>query len=107
MERKNYCGARKVYGWSFYSQGAEEGKQASADDFMQETLTWFGDKNPGEGPAVEKGRRLARLVREQPTLLVLDREKGTCKEIARRPPGSQSGENHFPAVAVDFTSYIM
>jgi tetratricopeptide (TPR) repeat protein len=86
MERKNYRGARKVYGWSFYSQGAEQGKQASADEFMQETLTWFGDKNPGEGHAVEKGRRLARLVREQPTLLVLD-----GMEPLQYPPGEVHG----------------
>ncbi len=86
MERKNYCGARKVYGWSFYSQGAEEGKQASADEFLQETLTWFGDKNPGEGSAVDKGRRLARLVREQRTLLILD-----GMEPLQYPPGEVHG----------------
>ncbi|UCH95806.1 MAG: toll/interleukin-1 receptor domain-containing protein, partial [Candidatus Aminicenantes bacterium] len=43
MAKDNYRGAGKVYGWSFYSQGAEEGKQASADEFLYETLKWFGD----------------------------------------------------------------
>jgi tetratricopeptide (TPR) repeat protein len=86
MERKNYGGAGKVYGWSFYSQGAEEGKQASADEFMQETLTWFGDKNSGEGSAVEKGRRLARLVQKEKTLLVLD-----GIEPLQFPPGEVHG----------------
>jgi len=38
MENDNYRGAKRVYAWSFYSQGAEEGKQASADEFLQETL---------------------------------------------------------------------
>ncbi|MCP5103546.1 MAG: hypothetical protein GY950_09215, partial [bacterium] len=40
MAGNNYCGARRVFGWSFYSQGAEEGKQASADEFLQYTLKW-------------------------------------------------------------------
>ncbi len=39
MGKENFRGAEKVYGWSFYSQGAAEGKQASADEFMQETLS--------------------------------------------------------------------
>lgn len=68
----NYRGAEKVYGWSFYSQGAAEGKQASADEFIQQTLEWFGDPNPEEGAAYEKGKRLASLVRQQKTLLILD-----------------------------------
>jgi hypothetical protein len=46
MAKDNYRGAMKVYGWSFYSQDAEEGKQASADEFLQETLKWFGDPRP-------------------------------------------------------------
>jgi tetratricopeptide (TPR) repeat protein len=72
IKQKNFGGARRVYGWSFYSQGAEEGKQASADLFMQETLSWFGDRDPTEGSAVQKGRRLAGLIREEKTLLILD-----------------------------------
>ncbi|MCP5106227.1 MAG: TIR domain-containing protein, partial [bacterium] len=72
MGTDNYGGAEKVYGWSFYSQGASEGKQASADEFMQQTLTNFGDPNPTEGTAYEKGKRLASLVRRQKTLLILD-----------------------------------
>lgn len=72
MATNNYHGAEKVYGWSFYSQGTAEGKQASADEFMQQTLKWFNDPNPTEGAAYEKGKRLASLVRQQKTLLILD-----------------------------------
>jgi len=86
IERKNYCGANKVYGWSFYSQGAEEGKQASADEFMQETLKWFGDSNPEEGSDFEKGRRLARLVQKEKSLLILD-----GMEPMQYPPGEVHG----------------
>ncbi len=83
MEADHYRGAEKVYAWSFYSQGTEEGKQASADLFIRETLDWFGDPAPDDGSAVEKGRRLARLVSGQKTLLILD-----GIEPLQFPPGS-------------------
>jgi tetratricopeptide (TPR) repeat protein len=86
MRKENYKGAQKVYAWSFYSQGAEEGKQASADEFMQETLQWFGDDDPTLGSTVEKGRRLARLVKKQKTLLILD-----GMEPLQYPPGEVHG----------------
>jgi tetratricopeptide (TPR) repeat protein len=86
MAKDNYRGARKVYGWSFYSQGAEEGKQASADEFLQETLKWFGDSHPEEGTPVDKGRRLARLVGKEKTLLILD-----GMEPLQYPPGEVHG----------------
>lgn len=86
MQQKNYGGARRVYGWSFYSQGAEEGKQASADEFLHDTLEWFGDTDPNAGSDVEKGRRLARLVRERKTLLILD-----GLEPLQYPPGEVHG----------------
>jgi hypothetical protein len=86
MGKDNYCGANKVYGWSFYSQGAEEGKQASADEFLYETLKWFGDPHPEQGTSVEKGRRLARLVGKEKTLLILD-----GMEPLQYPPGEVHG----------------
>ncbi|MCX6579964.1 MAG: toll/interleukin-1 receptor domain-containing protein [Candidatus Aminicenantes bacterium] len=86
MKTDNYRGAQKVFGWSFYSQGAEEGKQASADEFFQETLQWFGAANPEAGSAVDKGRRLARLARQQKTLLILD-----GLEPLQYPPGEITG----------------
>jgi len=86
MGKDNYRGAKRVYGWSFYSQGAEEGKQASADEFMQETLKWFGDEDPTGGSAVEKGRRLAHMVRKERTLLILD-----GMEPLQYPPGEVHG----------------
>ncbi|MCP4991822.1 MAG: hypothetical protein GY928_38915, partial [Colwellia sp.] len=75
-----------VFGWSFYSQGAEEGKQASADEFLQYTLKWFGDEHPEAGAPVEKGRRLAELVGKEKTLLILD-----GMEPLQYPPGEVQG----------------
>ncbi|MCP5107858.1 MAG: toll/interleukin-1 receptor domain-containing protein, partial [bacterium] len=86
LERENYRGARRVFGWSFYSQGAEQGKQASADQFRQEPLKWFGDKDPESGAAEEKGRRLAEWVTKEKTLLILD-----GMEPLQYPPGELRG----------------
>ncbi len=71
MRWDNYRGAERVYGWSFYSQGTGE-RVTSADMFINDTLKWFGDPNPKEGSEWEKGKRLAKLVREKKTLLILD-----------------------------------
>jgi tetratricopeptide (TPR) repeat protein len=72
MSRDRFKGAEMVYGWSFYSQGASEGKQASADLFIHDTLHWFGDPDPTQGSPTDRGRRLAGLVKAQRTLLILD-----------------------------------
>lgn len=72
MAQDDFRGARRVFGWSFYSQGAAEGKQVSADRFVDDALRWFGDPHPDEGDPIDKGRRLADLIRRQKTLLVLD-----------------------------------
>ncbi|MCP4353093.1 MAG: TIR domain-containing protein [Desulfobacterales bacterium] len=82
----NYRGAERVYGWSFYSQGAAEGKQASADRFIADALRWFGDPKPDEGFPEDKGKRLVSLVRKQRTLLILD-----GLEPLQYPPGPQEG----------------
>jgi tetratricopeptide (TPR) repeat protein len=88
MQENHYGGARRVYAWSFYSQGAEEGKQASADEFLHETLAWFGDRDTAAGSMVDKGRRLARLVDEHKTLLILD-----GLEPLQYPPGEAHGND--------------
>lgn len=72
MGQDYFGGAERVYGWSFHSQGAAEGRQASGDLFIAAALEWFGDPNPDQGSPWDKGERLAELVRRQRTLLVLD-----------------------------------
>ncbi|UCE08088.1 MAG: toll/interleukin-1 receptor domain-containing protein, partial [bacterium] len=44
----NYRGAKRVFAWSFYSQGTGE-RVTSADLFIKEALTWFGDTDPQSG----------------------------------------------------------
>ncbi len=86
MQQQDYCGADSVYGWSFYSQGASEGSQISADEFFFHTLSWFGDPDPDAGSPLEKGRRLASLIRAGRTLLILD-----GIEPLQNPPGHIHG----------------
>ena len=66
-----------AFAWSFYSQGTREQLAASSDLFLNEALTFFGDdadkqfagSNAG---AFEKGQRLARIVGQRRSLLILD-----------------------------------
>jgi hypothetical protein len=74
LEEKGFAGAAEVYGWSAYSQGSGDNRNADADGFISRALRFFGhdmDAKPITDP-VERGRMLARLVRAQRTLLVLD-----------------------------------
>ena len=109
MRQDNFRGAERVFGWSFYSQGAAEGRQASADQFIASALRWFGDPEPDAGSPWEKGERLAECIRKQKTLLILDgmeplqhpsKEKGG----SIRDPGLQSLvrelANHNPGLCV-------
>jgi hypothetical protein len=62
----------RYFDWSFYSQGTGESRQTSSDLFIQEALKFFGDPDPASGSAWERGERLAGLIRQHRTLLVLD-----------------------------------
>jgi hypothetical protein len=114
LGRDNYRGAARVYGWSFYSQGTREDRQASADEFLADALKWFGDPNPSSGAPWDKGVRLAGLIRRQKTLLILDglalqyppgelhgrlRDQGMqalLRELARLNPGLCMVTTRFP-----------
>lgn len=83
MARDHYRGAERVYAWSFHSQGFSE-HAASADLFIDQVLRWFGDTDPTQGSPWDKGERLAGLIRQTRTLLVLD-----GLEPLQHPPGPQ------------------
>src|SRR4030095_5210319 len=80
LAQDNYRGATRVYGYSFYSQGAAEGKQASADLFIATELRDFGDRTPEAGPPWDRGERLARLLPEAVDGL---RQAGQQQELPR------------------------
>lgn len=85
MRDDHYRGAERIYAWSFYRQGTSE-QGVSADQFIDAALRWFKDPNPTEGSAWDKGERLARLIKAQRTLLLLD-----GLEPLQYPPGPQEG----------------
>jgi len=95
LDQKGYCGARRVYAWSFYWQSAGSEIRSSGDYFIEHALGWFGDESPAEGTPWDKALRLANLVRAQRTLLILD-----GLEPLQLPPGPKHGLVENPAVAL-------
>jgi DNA-binding winged helix-turn-helix (wHTH) protein len=85
--------AQRVLGWSFYSQGAAEDRQASADPFLDHALRqWFGVENPPQD-SWQRGEKLAELLRKERTLLILD-----GLEPIQFPPGPQHGRLKDPGM---------
>ena len=67
----SYHGVTKVFAWSFYSQGSHD-TQNSSVPFFQVALPFFGFIGELPKDDVEKGRVLARCLRNQSFILVLD-----------------------------------
>ena len=79
----NWPGCDAAFAWSFYSQGTREQLAASSDLFLKEALNFFATGTKEEvaeikafaasaAGAFEKGQRLARLVGQRRSLLILD-----------------------------------
>jgi tetratricopeptide (TPR) repeat protein len=92
MAAEHYRSAQLVFAWSFYRQGTS-GQISSADEFFHAALSWFGDPDPQFGTGWEKGERLAKLVADRRTLLILD-----GLEPLQNPPGPQEGRLRDPAL---------
>ncbi len=71
MREDDYRGARKVFVWSFYSQGTKDNLVA-ADPFINAALEWMGDDSPRGLNPWTKGLRLGELIRQHKMLLILD-----------------------------------
>jgi hypothetical protein len=98
MNRKaadSWPGFERVFDWSFYSQGTSEQGSASADAFVAEALTFFGDEAMANSPSspLDKGARLAQLIAAKRSLLVLD-----GLEPLQHPPGPLAGRLKDPAI---------
>ena len=48
-----------MFAWSFYSQGAAEDRQTTAEPFIAAALAFFGDPTPERGGKRKKFYRLA------------------------------------------------
>jgi len=86
-------GQFRVYGWSFYNQGSVANKTVPSDFFVEDALRWLNAPNPSRGSAWDRGRRLGQLVKQQPTLLVLD-----GVELLQFARGSQAGHINDPTM---------
>lgn len=89
-----YRDAEKIYAWSFYWQGQSSESNSSGDYFIEHALAWFGDEKPSKGTPWSKAARLANLIRESKTLLILD-----GLEPLQYPPGKKHGQVENPAVS--------
>jgi tetratricopeptide (TPR) repeat protein len=77
LAAQDWPGCDAAFAWSFYSQGTREQLAASSDLFLKAALTFFGDDADkafatSSAGAFEKGQRLARLVGQRRSLLILD-----------------------------------
>jgi tetratricopeptide (TPR) repeat protein len=79
-------GVQRAFDWSFYSQGTGE-RVTSAELFLAECLRFCGDPDPQAGSPHDRGQRLAGLLRQRPTMLVLD-----GVEPLQYPPGPLAGK---------------
>jgi hypothetical protein len=95
LAASDYDGA-SYFDWSFYSQGTREQGGASSDSFIVAALEFFGDADMARSAASpwDKGARLAQLVAQRRTLLVLD-----GLEPLQHPPGPLAGQLKDPALA--------
>ena len=92
LDKDDHAGAVRAFDWSFYSQGTRQ--QASADEFFDRAMRWFGEAEPENvKDPWAKGERLAELVRQQRTLLILD-----GMEPLQHPPGPMAGELTDPSI---------
>ena len=81
----NYRGAERIFAWSFAGQ-SRRGMASMSDRFITECLRWFGDPHPIHGSWYDRAYRLAELIREYLTLLILD-----GLEALQSPPGTAAG----------------
>ncbi|MEM9605329.1 MAG: NACHT domain-containing protein [Pseudomonadota bacterium] len=83
---KQWRGAERVLDWSFYSQGTRDQSGATAEFFINQALSDLGDPDPTAGGPEERATRLAQLINDRKTLLVLD-----GLEPLQYPPGAMQG----------------
>ena len=87
LGEKGWPGARHVFAYSFFSQGARDERAASADPFFVEALPFFGDPHPTHANAFEAAGHLLDILRKERSILVID-----GLEPLQYPPGPQEGQ---------------
>ena len=101
LKNAGHRGARRVFGWSFEQQGIAS-PTASADAFIDEALDWFGHGKEKDHSPWARGRRLAELVKEQETLLLLD----GLEPLQHPSPGPDAGGVRDTALAAFLQNFV-
>ena len=86
MDDRDFCGAERVFGHSFYSQGTSDQRQVSAEHFINEAFDFLNFDGEIPKSPNKKGKLLAELFSECKTLLILD-----GLEPMQYPPGVMKG----------------
>jgi hypothetical protein len=93
LQHEDWFGVRRIFAWSFYSQGTQEDRQTSEDSFLAHALDWFGVQCEPTLSPWDKGRLLAEAIAHERTLLILD-----GIEPLQYPPGPMGGQLRAPGV---------
>lgn len=77
LSAQGWRGCEAAFAWSFYSQGTRDQVAASSEVFLKAALDFFGDDEDrafaaSPAGAYEKGQRLARVIGNRRSLLILD-----------------------------------
>jgi len=89
----HWRGARRVFAWSFYSQGSGDERNASEDVFLDKAIKFFDVAVEASVNPADKGWELAKAVVARRSLLVLD-----GLEPLQHPPGPLAGELRAPGL---------
>ncbi len=101
LKAEGWRGAQRVYGWSFFSQGTSDDRQASDDSFLSAALGWFAVEHDPALSLWDKGKLLADAVAASRTLLVLD-----GVEPLQYPPGPMAGQLRVPSLKALLTQLV-
>lgn len=69
---RKHLGEATVFGWSFFSQGSSSDQQRSSDPLFTDIIKWFDIKVAPEDSVYIKAEAVARRLREQRVMLLLD-----------------------------------
>ncbi len=70
--KPDYFNVQKIFAWSFYLQGSTNDSQSSSFDFFRGALAFLGFQGDMPKDDTERGRLLAKYLRNQSVILILD-----------------------------------
>ena len=94
-----YAGARRIFTWSFYSQGSK-GQITSSEGFFSDLLRCFGE-DPDSYDSLAKADKALELVCKEQMILVLD-----GVEPLQNPPGHTDAGRFHDRVMGDFVNWL-